>query len=100
MSKKVHELVGSTVNQTFAYQTISGDMLDVLRPPEPSFITYLWRLGANLDNEFEDTIDLEQWHSITLYESRTVIERGTTGLRTWLASLVLAQYLAENPGTA
>lgn len=31
-------------------------------------------------------------------ESRTTIERGTTGLRTWLASFVLAHYLTLNPG--
>jgi len=30
-------------------------------------------------------------------ESRTTIELGTTGLKTWRASLVLAEYLAQNP---
>ena len=36
--------------------------------------------------------------SATLLESRTTIEAGTTGLRTWSASLVLAEYLITNPG--
>ena len=36
-------------------------------------------------------------HSVTLFESRTTIESGTTGLRTWRASFVLAQFLIQNP---
>lgn len=36
--------------------------------------------------------------SATLLESQTTIEAGTTGLRTWSASLVLAHYLLSNPG--
>ena len=37
--------------------------------------------------------------SATLLESRTTIEAGTTGLRTWSASLVLGQYLLAHPGS-
>jgi hypothetical protein len=45
-----------------------------------------------------ETIDISDYQRTTLLESRTTIERGTTGLRTWLASHVLAQYLVHNPG--
>ena len=38
-----------------------------------------------------------EYHSVTLFESRTTIESGTTGLRTWRASFVLAQFLIQNP---
>jgi hypothetical protein len=35
---------------------------------------------------------------VTLLESRTTIEAGTTGMRTWQASLVLGEWLLYNPG--
>ncbi|THH12287.1 hypothetical protein EW146_g7761 [Bondarzewia mesenterica] len=38
-------------------------------------------------------------NSTTLLESRMTIESGTTGLRTWRASFVLAKYLILHPGT-
>ena len=38
-----------------------------------------------------------EYHSVTLFESRTTIESGTTGLRTWRAGFVLAQFLIQNP---
>jgi hypothetical protein len=41
-----------------------------------------------------------EYHSVTLFESRTTIENGTTGLRTWRASFVLAQFLIQNPSMA
>ena len=56
-----------------------------VQPPTPSYMTYLWKDGSTLRNA-------------TLLESRTTIESGTTGLRTWLASLVLAQSLITTPG--
>ncbi|GBE77547.1 Protein-lysine N-methyltransferase EFM3 [Sparassis crispa] len=55
-------------------------------PPSETYATYFWKSegiphGATaLDR-------------VTVLESRTVIESGTTGLRTWLASYVLAHYL-------
>lgn len=57
-----------------------------MAPPSPSYLTYFWRdrLGA---------IELA-----TLLESRTTIEGGTTGLKTWPASLTFAGYLINNPG--
>lgn len=58
------------------------------RLPAPSYFTYFWKATDNL-----------KYESATLIESRTTIESGTTGLKTWRASLVLAQYLIMNPGT-
>lgn len=55
-------------------------------PPAPSYFTYFWK--RDYGSEFD---------SATLLESRTTIESGTTGLKTWRASLVLAQYLIEHP---
>jgi hypothetical protein len=46
-----------------------------------------------------DAIPATEYHSVTLFESRTTIESGTTGLRTWRASFVLAQFLIQNPST-
>jgi protein-lysine N-methyltransferase EEF2KMT len=43
-------------------------------------------------------ISTAKFLSATLLESRTIVEGGTTGLRTWLASQVLAQYLISHPG--
>lgn len=62
-----------------------------LSPPSETYTTYLWKthqpcygsLGSNLA-------------SVTLLESRTTIEGGTTGLRTWSASYVLAEYLLSH----
>ncbi|KAK7686700.1 hypothetical protein QCA50_010300 [Cerrena zonata] len=56
-----------------------------MAPPPPSYVTYFWRDPSG-------TIELA-----TLLESRTTIEGGTTGLKTWPASLTLASYLIKNP---
>jgi len=68
---------------------------DTIAPPSPSFVTHYWNpvpvpppVGI---------ISSTEYHSVTLFESRTTIEGGTTGLRTWRASFVLAQFLIENP---
>lgn len=58
-------------------------------PPAPSFITYFWPGGLNPSEPYE---------KLTLLESRTTIEAGTTGMRTWRASLVLGEWLLEHPG--
>ncbi|KAJ7757469.1 hypothetical protein B0H16DRAFT_665219 [Mycena metata] len=60
-------------------------------PPAESYITHFWRPGGST------SVDIGEWQTTTLLESRTLIESGTTGLRTWLASLILAQYLILNP---
>lgn len=43
-------------------------------------------------------IDTSEYRNITSLQSRTTVESGTTALRTWLASQVLAQYLTKHPG--
>ena len=42
--------------------------------------------------------NVHDYFTATLLESRTTIECGTTGLRTWAASFPLAQYLIHYPG--
>ncbi|KAI0281699.1 hypothetical protein BGY98DRAFT_958524, partial [Russula aff. rugulosa BPL654] len=53
---------------------------DVAAPPPPSFVTHYWEPAPQSGPP-----------------SRTTIESGTTGLRTWRASFVLAQFLIQNP---
>jgi hypothetical protein len=69
-------------------------------PPSQSYITHFWKPSSvNAKSHLpSEKIDLEEYRMITLLESRTTIEGGTTGLRTWLASFVLSQYLISNPG--
>ncbi|KAI0257246.1 hypothetical protein BJV78DRAFT_1272308 [Lactifluus subvellereus] len=72
---------------------------DTVIPPPPSFITHYWR-AAPLSCPLVSTDNISslmEHRSVTLFESRTTIESGTTGLRTWRASFVLAQYLIRNP---
>lgn len=38
-------------------------------------------------------------HRVTLLESRTTIEQGTTGLKTWPAAHALAEWLGNHPGS-
>lgn len=72
-------------------------------PPATSYLTYLlrrpesspippkaWRRPPGFDNFCQD------YRPLTILESRTTIERGTTGLRTWRASLDLAEWLLQN----
>lgn len=71
-------------------------------PPAQSYVTHFWYMPEHTSELFAsskaDTVDTVHQHTATLLESRTVIESGTTGLRTWLASFVLAQYLILHPG--
>ncbi|KAI0001730.1 putative methyltransferase-domain-containing protein [Russula vinacea] len=67
-------------------------------PPPPSFVTHYWKpvpfqSGSPVST---NTIPSTEYHSVTLFESRTTIESGTTGLRTWRASFVLARFLIQN----
>lgn len=63
----------------------------VQKTPSPSYITHYWNpQPTNPDN-------VSSYLKATLLESRTTIESGTTGLRTWLASFVLSQYLILHP---
>ncbi|KAF7337698.1 Protein-lysine N-methyltransferase EFM3 [Mycena sanguinolenta] len=65
------------------------------RPPSQAYITHFWRQDGLAKSTL---VDLDEYQTTTILESRTMIESGTTGLRTWLASLILAQYLILNPG--
>ncbi|KAF8347544.1 putative methyltransferase-domain-containing protein [Amanita rubescens] len=62
-------------------------------PPSESYITYYGTPSKNSD----DGVDIESVLRLTLFESRTTIEGGTTGLRTWKASFILADHLLSNP---
>ncbi|PPR06599.1 hypothetical protein CVT24_001784 [Panaeolus cyanescens] len=66
--------------------------------PSNSYVTHFWRPYPMSDPEVVDAlVDLKHYQRTTLLESRTTIESGTTGLRTWLASFVLAEYLIAHP---
>ncbi|KIY50680.1 hypothetical protein FISHEDRAFT_11607, partial [Fistulina hepatica ATCC 64428] len=75
-------------------------------PPTESYITHFWKpldrfhpsvsdINSNGNKDIRQL--LSTYQSITLRESRTTIEAGTTGLRTWRASHVFAQYLIHHP---
>ncbi|KDR85583.1 hypothetical protein GALMADRAFT_371661 [Galerina marginata CBS 339.88] len=68
-------------------------------PPAQTYITHFWNLETRFSDltTSESKLSIEDYQSTTLLESRTTIESGTTGLRTWLASFVLAQYLILHP---
>jgi len=70
---------------------------DAVAPPPPSFVTHYWKPTLSGPTVSSDDVPLTGYHSVTLFESRTTIESGTTGLRTWRASFVLAQFLIQNP---
>ncbi|KAG1886018.1 hypothetical protein F4604DRAFT_1572499 [Suillus subluteus] len=70
------------------YLSLMSGSTDPSGPPPDSYMTYYWKPSSSLAYE-----------TITLLESRTTIESGTTGLRTWCASFVLASYLIANAGT-
>ncbi|KAF8240765.1 hypothetical protein L208DRAFT_1420241 [Tricholoma matsutake] len=78
---------------------ISSQGLLLQEPPSQSYITHFWKPSSTDTNPQppHEIIDLPQYHTITLFESRTTIEGGTTGLRTWLASFVLSQHLISHP---
>ena len=59
-------------------------------PPTPSYVSYIYKPPDSPDSSIR---------CITLHESRMVIESGTTGLRTWSASLAFAHWLFHHPGT-
>lgn len=70
-------------------------------PPSESYVTHYWRpqnLSGQSCGDSPKLVDLTQYQTATLFESRRIIESGTTGLRTWRASFILAQYLIRHPG--
>ncbi|KAM5532252.1 hypothetical protein V8D89_014091 [Ganoderma adspersum] len=74
-------------------QAIASKRAGVSRPT-PSYVTYLWPSDSQT---FGARTVYPSCSNATLLESRTTIEAGTTGLRTWSASLVLGQYLLARP---
>ncbi|GLB43496.1 putative lysine methyltransferase [Lyophyllum shimeji] len=74
--------------------------LPLQKPPAPSYVTHFWKppqaTAVQDDQSSLKTIQLNEYETITLLESRTTIESGTTGLRTWLASFMLSQYLTKH----
>ncbi|KAG2155674.1 hypothetical protein DEU56DRAFT_724194 [Suillus clintonianus] len=74
------------------YLSLMSGPIDRSSPPPDSYVTYYWKPPSPLGSANQNSHE-----SITLLESRTTIESGTTGLRTWCASFVLASYLIANP---
>ncbi|KAI0360982.1 hypothetical protein OH77DRAFT_1492137 [Trametes cingulata] len=64
----------------------------VTSAPPASYMTYLWPTQRPPLRAV-----YPGYANATLLESRTTIESGTTGLRTWSASLILAQYILDHP---
>ncbi|KAL0066545.1 hypothetical protein AAF712_006347 [Marasmius tenuissimus] len=86
-------------SQASVRDQICGLGLPIRQPPTKSFITHLWKSESSAECSDGD-IDLASFQTTTLHESRTTIESGTTGLRTWGASLRLAEYLIAHPGSS
>ena len=63
------------------------------KPPSETYVTYLWK-----SPDVQSPSICPGIASVTLLESRTLIERGTTGLTTWTASISLAEFLIKHPG--
>ncbi|KAL4067336.1 putative methyltransferase-domain-containing protein [Scleroderma yunnanense] len=58
--------------------------------PHDSYITHYWKPPVS---KYGFSESKSTYETATLLESQTTIAAGTTGLRTWRASLTLAQYL-------
>ncbi|KAI0800674.1 putative methyltransferase-domain-containing protein, partial [Fomes fomentarius] len=71
-------------------QSTSSKVVGIARPAS-SYLTYLWPTTRVVERPVHPG-----YASATLLESRTVIEAGTTGLRTWSASLILAQHILSH----
>ncbi|KAF8079091.1 putative methyltransferase-domain-containing protein [Lyophyllum atratum] len=63
------------------------------KPPAPSYVTHFRKIPQDAG-----LVQGGEYETVTLLESRTTIESGTTGLRTWQASFVLSQYITKHPG--
>ncbi|KAJ6541859.1 hypothetical protein B0H19DRAFT_958647 [Mycena capillaripes] len=90
IDSRIYELYLELLNASLGSGPLIGQS-----PPSESYITHFWRPGETKGPSI--SVDLNEYQATTLLESRTLISSGTTGLRTWLASLVLGQYLILNP---
>jgi hypothetical protein len=93
----VYVSVQITKYQTDQFSSGLGGGLSTPGPPAQSYVTQYWRIDKSIDDE-QVMVNTDSFQFATLLESRTTVEGGTTGLRTWLASQVLAQYLISHPG--
>ena len=82
---RVYENLMELIQSVPSSQLLTGD----LAPPSPSYLTYYLQLCPETPNMI---------HRVTLLESRTTIEQGTTGLKTWPAAHALAEWLGKHPG--
>lgn len=66
-------------------------------PPNAETVQYIFprHVGASPSNPFASTDSglLENWHTIDLIESSSLVQAGTTAVKTWEASLRLASHL-------
>ncbi|KAH9837356.1 putative methyltransferase-domain-containing protein [Rhodofomes roseus] len=62
-------------------------------PPSASYVTYLWKSSETQRQRASICAGVA---NATLLESRTLVERGTTGLTTWTASISLAEFLFKH----
>ncbi|KAL5519172.1 hypothetical protein ACEPAH_855 [Sanghuangporus vaninii] len=69
------------------------EIISVARAPPPSYVTYIWGDTQTRTAGAKPELNIESCRKCTLFEARTIIENGTTGLRTWTASFALADYL-------
>ncbi|KAJ7665208.1 hypothetical protein DFH06DRAFT_309176 [Mycena polygramma] len=93
IDSRIYEIYLELLNSSAPLGAVPG--LIGQRPPSQSYITHFWRSGKN--DVLPSSVNLDEYQTTTLLESRTMIESGTTGLRTWIASLILAQHLNANP---
>ncbi|KDQ63175.1 hypothetical protein JAAARDRAFT_202673 [Jaapia argillacea MUCL 33604] len=75
---------------TSLLQFSKPQVIGTLAPPQSSFVTHFW---SNELGTPANPIDISVLQTTTLRESGAFTENGTTGLRTWPASLALAQFL-------
>ncbi|KZT30931.1 hypothetical protein NEOLEDRAFT_1159994 [Neolentinus lepideus HHB14362 ss-1] len=81
-----------------AIDHLEANIPDPLVTKAPSYSTHFWATDPSYLTQ--NAVDLTLLQNSTLLESRTFIEKGTTGLRTWPASLALAEYLVTQPDIA
>lgn len=82
---RVYENLMELIQSIPSSQLLTGDLV----PPSPSYLTHYLQLCPETPNVI---------HRVTLLESRTTIEQGTTGLKTWPAAHTLAEWLGKHPG--
>ena len=82
---RIYDRLMGLIQSTPSSQLLTGNSA----PPSPSHVTYYLRPCPETPNLIQ---------RVTLLESRTTIEQGTTGLKTWPAAHALAEWLGKHPG--